>query len=134
MLALTGSREPEIESLRKAAEAARALGGGVSNDVRARAVALRKDGFSAEDVARAIGVHETTLYGWLRSGKYDGAFRSLTVDSALREVPCVEGTPIQTSRAALLRVRYPKGTRVTIPVGALTPEIIATLLSVDISR
>ena len=91
MLALTGSREPEIESLRKAAETARALGGGVSDDVGSRAVALRKGGFSAEDIARAIGVHETTLYGWLRSGKYDAAFRSVTVESVARELPCVEG-------------------------------------------
>ena len=134
MLALTESRDPEIESLRKAAETARALGGGVSNDVRARAVALRKGGFSAEDVARAIGVHETTLYGWVRSGKYDAAFRSLTIESVVRELPCVEGSQLETSHAALLRVRYPKGTRVTIPVGALTPEIIVTLLSVETSR
>jgi len=62
MLALTESRVPEIESLRKAAETARTLGGSVSNDVRARAVALRKAGFATEDIATAIGVHETTLW------------------------------------------------------------------------
>ena len=134
MLALTGPRAPEIESLRKAAETARALGGGVSDDVRARAVAMRKGGFAAEDLARAIGVHETTLYGWIRSGKHDVAFRSLKVESAASERPCVEDFPSEFSRAALLRVRYPKGTRVSIPVGALTPEIIVTLLSIETSR
>lgn len=134
MLALIGSREPEIESLRKAAETARALGGGVSNDVRARAVALRKGGYSAEDVAGAIGVHETTLYGWLRSGKYDALFRSVAVEAIEQEPHRVGDVPSVSKCSALLSVRYPKGTRITIPVGALTPEIIGTLLSVETSR
>jgi hypothetical protein len=140
MLALSGSRPPEIECLRKAAQTSRALSGSLCEDVRARAVALRKDGVAAEDLARAIGVHETTLYGWVRSGKYDGFFRPVSIEAPGAELsPNEDISPLPTRMAngacgALFRVRYPKGTRIAMPLENLTPEILSILLSVETSR
>ena len=140
MLALSRSYPPDIDRLRVSAEMSRSLGGTLNDEVRSLAVALRRDGLAAQDIAQAIGVHETTLYGWIRSGKYDAFFRAMTIEapdlspSTNRDAASHEVKTPKIASHALFRIRYAKGTRVAIPLQALTPEILSVLLSVETSR
>ncbi len=129
-----------VDSLKKDAELARSLGSGLTDEIRVRAVALRERGSLASEIASAIGVHDTTLYGWARSGKYKSPFRSvalepLRIEPFARDLAVIqERASCETTTPVLLRIRYPRGTRVSFPMAQLSPEILSTLLSIETSR
>jgi hypothetical protein len=128
-----------IESLRKDAVVARSLGSGLTDEIRSRAVALREQDVPASEIADAIGVHETTLYGWVRSGKYKSPFRSVAIERPHAEVVS-ECTPRPTRKGGTpaspgqIRIRYPRGTRVCVPLAHLRAEILTALLSLESAR
>jgi transposase-like protein len=129
-----------VDSLKKDAALARALGSGLTDEIRSRAVALRERGSLASEIASAIGVHDTTLYGWVRSGRYKSPFRSVAIEplrieqSACDSVAFQDRASWETAAPALLRIRYPRGTRVSFPMAQLSPEILSALLSIETSR
>ena len=111
---MTGEQKSKVAELK--AEIAATAGAGTPLKVRTAAVALkqelRRDGITARALARAVGVHESTLCGWERQ----------------------RCSFVFVFRFALLRMRCLVGIAPTLAIGRIAPQPMANKIPLDFRR
>lgn len=144
---MTSEQKSKVAELK--AEIAATAGAGTALTARAAAVALkhelRRDGITARALAKAIGIHESTLCGWARqtvtrrapttaamARHRSAGFRVVQLEEATAMTRT--GTSSSSSSAARLSTAPERGLRVThapsgLVVDGLDVETLAALLT-----
>lgn len=124
------SPRAQLEGLKNAAHTARHLGGTLTDEIWTRAMKLADEGVPVKDLAAALGVHQTTVYKHRRMVTPAAPFRPVVVASGAGPMmpSCGHRDDAAQRPIATARFKFPRGTRLELPIDALTPEIAAVLL------